>query len=68
MPGWLRGVLWAVVAISVLSTTSYLTGLDSLTSSNTSQTALRLALPILFAALGGLGRNARVSSTSGSRA
>ncbi|KHF45250.1 ABC transporter permease [Saccharomonospora viridis] len=54
MPGWLRGVLWAVVAISVLSTTSYLTGLDSLTSSNTSQTALRLALPILFAALGGL--------------
>ncbi|WP_197320756.1 ABC transporter permease [Saccharomonospora sp. NB11] len=54
MPGWLRGVLWAVAAIAVLSTTSYLTGIDTLTSSNTSQTALRLALPILFAALGGL--------------
>ncbi len=54
IPGWLRGVLWAVAAIAVLSTTSYLTGIDTLTSSNTSQTALRLALPILFAALGGL--------------
>ncbi|GAB3496203.1 ABC transporter permease [Amycolatopsis cihanbeyliensis] len=54
MPGWLRGVLWAVVAIAVLSTTSYLTGVDVLTSTNTANTALRLALPILLAALGGL--------------
>ncbi|EID53707.1 ABC transporter permease [Saccharomonospora xinjiangensis] len=54
IPGWLRGALWAVAAIAVLSTTSYLTGIDTLTSSSTSQTALRLALPILFAALGGL--------------
>ncbi|RZQ62902.1 ABC transporter permease [Amycolatopsis suaedae] len=54
MPGWARGVLWAVIAIGVLSTTSYLTGEPGLTSSNTSQVALRLALPILLAALGGL--------------
>jgi ABC-type uncharacterized transport system permease subunit len=53
-PGWLRGVLWAVGAIAVLSTASYLTGSTDLTSSTTSQTALRLALPILLAALGGL--------------
>lgn len=54
MPGWARGMLWAVVAIGVLSTTSYLTGMNTLTSSNTAQTALRLALPILLAGLGGL--------------
>ncbi len=53
-PGWLRGVLWAVGAIAVLSTASYLTGNTDLTSSTTAQTALRLALPILLAALGGL--------------
>jgi ABC-type uncharacterized transport system permease subunit len=54
IPGWLSGVLWAVGAIAVLSTASYLTGNTDLTSSTTSQTALRLALPILLAALGGL--------------
>nr|WP_245574169.1 ABC transporter permease [Amycolatopsis nigrescens] len=54
IPGWARGVIWAVVAIGVLSTASYLTGINTLTSTNTSQTALRLALPILLAALGGL--------------
>ncbi|MFJ1761978.1 ABC transporter permease [Amycolatopsis sp. NPDC088138] len=54
VPGWLRGVIWAVVAIIVLSTTSYATGVSALTSSNTAQTALRLALPILLCALGGL--------------
>ena len=54
LPGWARGALWAVVAIAALSTTSYLTGMNVLTSTNTVQTALRLALPILLAALGGL--------------
>jgi len=54
IPGWLRGVIWAVVAIAVISTASYSTGVAALTSSNTAQTALRLALPILLCALGGL--------------
>ncbi|WP_158881565.1 ABC transporter permease [Amycolatopsis anabasis] len=54
LPGWAKGVIWAVVAIAVLSTASYLTGVNTLTSTNTAQTALRLALPILLAALGGL--------------
>jgi len=54
LPGWARGALWAVVAIAALSTTSYLTDMNVLTSTNTVQTALRLALPILLAALGGL--------------
>jgi general nucleoside transport system permease protein len=54
LPGWLTGVLWAVGAIVVLATASYLTGNVDLTSSTTTQTALRLALPILLAALGGL--------------
>jgi simple sugar transport system permease protein len=54
VPGWLRGVIWAVVAIAVISTASYSTGVAALTSSNTAQTALRLALPILLCALGGL--------------
>jgi ABC-type uncharacterized transport system permease subunit len=54
VPGWLRGVIWAVVAIAVISTASYSTGVAALTSSNTASTALRLALPILLCALGGL--------------
>ncbi|MBN6036520.1 ABC transporter permease [Amycolatopsis sp. 195334CR] len=54
LPGWARAMLWAAAALVVLSTTSYLTGVPDLTSSNTSQTALRLALPILLAGLGGL--------------
>ena len=54
IPGWLRGVIWAVVAIGVLSTASYSTGVAALTSSNTAHTALRLALQILLCALGGL--------------
>jgi simple sugar transport system permease protein len=54
IPGWLRGVIWAVIAIAVVSTASYSTGVSALTSSNTASTALRLALPILLCALGGL--------------
>ncbi|GAA4540948.1 ABC transporter permease [Amycolatopsis samaneae] len=54
IPGWLKGVIWAVVAIAVLSMASYATGVNTLTSSNTAHTALRLALPILLCALGGL--------------
>jgi simple sugar transport system permease protein len=54
LPGWLRGVIWAVLAIAVVSTASYSTGAAALTSSNTASTALRLALPILLCALGGL--------------
>ncbi|WP_442788250.1 ABC transporter permease [Amycolatopsis sp. NBC_01286] len=54
VPGWLRGVIWAVIAIAVVSTASYSTGVSTLTSSNTASTALRLALPILLCALGGL--------------
>ncbi|WP_007024360.1 ABC transporter permease [Saccharomonospora iraqiensis] len=54
VPGWARGALWGVVAVAMLATTSYLTGIDALTSGNTAQNALRLALPILCAALGGL--------------
>ncbi|GHF86799.1 simple sugar transport system permease protein [Amycolatopsis bartoniae] len=54
LPGWAKGILWAVGVIAILSTASYLTGVNTLTSTNTAQTALRLALPILLAALGGL--------------
>jgi ABC-type uncharacterized transport system permease subunit len=54
LPGWLLGVLLAVGAMLVLATASYITGVPQLTSSSTAQTALRLALPILLAALGGL--------------
>ncbi len=54
IPGWARGLMWAVAAIAVLATASYATGMDVLTSSNTANTALRLALPILLAGLGGL--------------
>ncbi|WP_019807749.1 ABC transporter permease [Saccharomonospora halophila] len=54
LPGWARAALWGVVAVAMLATTSYLTGIDALTSGNTAQNALRLALPILCAALGGL--------------
>ncbi|WP_236796800.1 ABC transporter permease [Amycolatopsis sp. GM8] len=54
LPGWAKGILWAIGVIAVLSAASYLTGVNTLTSTNTAQTALRLALPILLAALGGL--------------
>ncbi|WP_189058709.1 ABC transporter permease [Longimycelium tulufanense] len=54
VPGWLSAMLWVAIAITVVSTTSYFTGLPELTSSGTVQTALRLALPIMLAGLGGL--------------
>jgi ABC-type uncharacterized transport system permease subunit len=54
VPGWLVGVLGVAGAIVLLSTTSYLTGFPQLTSTGTVQTAVRLALPILLAGLGGL--------------
>ncbi|MBB5955040.1 simple sugar transport system permease protein [Saccharothrix tamanrassetensis] len=54
LPGWAVGVLGVVGAIVLLSTTSYLTDVPQLTSNGTIQTAVRLALPILLAALGGL--------------
>ncbi|TWP48241.1 ABC transporter permease [Lentzea tibetensis] len=54
LPGWAIGMLGVAGAIALLSTTSYLTNFPQLTSSGTTQTAVRLALPILLAGLGGL--------------
>jgi general nucleoside transport system permease protein len=54
LPGWATAMLGVAGAIVLLSTTSYLTGFPQLTSSGTTQTAVRLALPILLAGLGGL--------------
>jgi general nucleoside transport system permease protein len=54
LPGWALGMIAMAGAIVLLSTTSYLTGVPQLTSSGTIQTAVRLALPILLAGLGGL--------------
>ncbi|PRY43739.1 ABC transporter permease [Umezawaea tangerina] len=54
IPGWALGMIGVAGAIALLSTTSYLTGVPQLTSTGTIQTAVRLALPILLAGLGGL--------------
>ena len=54
IPGWAVGMIGVAGAIVLLSTTSYLTGVPQLTSTGTIQTAVRLALPILLAGLGGL--------------
>ncbi|ACU40252.1 ABC transporter permease [Actinosynnema mirum] len=54
LPGWAVGLLAVVGAITLLATTSYLTGVAQLTSAGTIQTAVGLALPILLAGLGGL--------------
>ncbi len=54
LPGWAIGMLGMAGAIALLATTSYLTNFPELTSSGTTQTAVRLALPILLAGLGGL--------------
>ncbi|MCI2419014.1 ABC transporter permease [Saccharopolyspora sp. K220] len=54
MPGWARALLWVLVAFVAVSITSYQTGVPQLTSSGTVQAAVRLGIPILLAALGGL--------------
>ncbi|MBP2339218.1 ABC transporter permease [Saccharothrix coeruleofusca] len=54
LPGWAVGMLGVAGAIVLMSTTSYLTDVPQLTSTGTIQTAVRLALPILLAGLGGL--------------
>ncbi|GAA4620313.1 ABC transporter permease [Saccharopolyspora hordei] len=54
MPGWARVLLWVVVAFVAVSFTSYQTDVPQLTSSGTVQSAVRLGVPILLAALGGL--------------
>ncbi|MEV6911986.1 ABC transporter permease [Amycolatopsis sp. NPDC051071] len=54
IPGWAKGAIWGLLAVGVLSIASYATGVNTLTSTNTAHTALRLALPILLCALGGL--------------
>jgi general nucleoside transport system permease protein len=54
LPGWARAALVVAVGVGILSITATLTGQLQLTSSGTTQAAVRLLLPILFAALGGL--------------
>lgn len=54
MPGWARVLLWVVVGFVALAITSYQTGVPQLTGSGTVQAAVRLGIPILLAALGGL--------------
>ncbi|RRO12814.1 ABC transporter permease [Saccharopolyspora rhizosphaerae] len=54
VPGWARVLLWVVVGFVALAITSYQTGVPQLTGSGTVQAAVRLGIPILLAALGGL--------------
>ncbi|MHA6624667.1 ABC transporter permease [Pseudonocardia sichuanensis] len=54
MPGWARAALVVAIGVGILAITTTLTGQTQLTSSGTTQAAVRLLLPILFAALGGL--------------
>lgn len=54
LPGWARSALIVAIGIGLLSLTATLTGRLQLTSSGTTQAAVLLMLPILFAALGGL--------------
>jgi general nucleoside transport system permease protein len=54
MPGWARAALVVAIGVGILAITTTLTGQYQLTSSGTTQAAVRLLLPILFAALGGL--------------
>ena len=54
LPGWARSALIAAGLVLILSVTVTLTGQTQLASSGTSEAAVRLGLPILFAALGGL--------------
>jgi general nucleoside transport system permease protein len=54
LPAWARSAIIVAVGVGLLSLTATLTGQIQLTSSGTTQAAVRLLLPILFAALGGL--------------
>jgi ABC-type uncharacterized transport system permease subunit len=54
LPGWARAAIVVAIGVGVLTVTTTLTGQIQLTSSGTTQAAVRLMLPILFAALGGL--------------
>jgi general nucleoside transport system permease protein len=54
LPGWARAAIVVAIGVGILSITTTLTGQYQLTSSGTTQAAVRLLLPILFAALGGL--------------
>jgi general nucleoside transport system permease protein len=54
LPGWARAAIVVAIGVGVLAITTTLTGQYQLTSSGTTQAAVRLLLPILFAALGGL--------------
>lgn len=54
LPGWARAAIVVAIGVGILAVTTTLTGQIQLTSSGTTQAAVRLLLPILFAALGGL--------------
>jgi simple sugar transport system permease protein len=54
LPGWARSAIVVAIGVGLLAITATLTGQIQLTSSGTTQAAVRLLLPILFAALGGL--------------
>lgn len=54
LPGWARSAIVVAIGVGLLAVTATLTGQLQLTSSGTTQAAVRLMLPILFAALGGL--------------
>ena len=54
IPGWAGGVLWALVAVVMLTVTADLTGLPHITASSTVQAGVQLAVPLLLAGLGGL--------------
>ncbi|WP_214406770.1 ABC transporter permease [Pseudonocardia lacus] len=54
VPAWLRAVIVVAIGVGLLSLTATLTGQIQLTSRGTTQAAVLLLLPILFAGLGGL--------------
>ncbi len=54
LPRWARSAIVVAIGVGILAVTATLTGQLQLTSSGTSEAAVRLLLPILFAALGGL--------------
>ena len=54
LPRWARSTIIVALGVGLLAITATLTDQIQLTSSGTTQAAVRLLLPILFAALGGL--------------